>query len=271
MKDHKKQLQELIKKFRLIDDEFMSVCFNNNIECTELLLRIILNKPDIKVTRVKTQTSIKNLLGRDIRLDIDATDSENKKYNIEIQRSDKGADRKRARYHSSILDSKLLKPGDKFSDLPETYVIFITENDVIGRGKPLYRIERHIEDIDERFNDGEHIIYVNGSDRNSATELGRLMQDFFCENPNDMNFKPLADTAKRFMESQEGGNNVSKLVEDFAKEYAKEYAKEALEIRGLEIARALIKGGELSLKKIAAYLNLPLEQVKLLAAQQKNN
>lgn len=53
-------------------------------------------------------------------------------------------------------------------------MIFITENDVIGRGKPLYRIERRIEDIDELFDDGEHIIYVNGANKDSATELGKL-------------------------------------------------------------------------------------------------
>lgn len=51
---------------------------------------------------------------------------------IEIQRADKGADPKRARYHSSILDAHLLRPNDDFKDLPETYVIFITGNDVIG-------------------------------------------------------------------------------------------------------------------------------------------
>ena len=30
----------------------------------------------------------------------------------------------------------LLKPGEDFKDLPETYVIFITENDVIGGNLP---------------------------------------------------------------------------------------------------------------------------------------
>ena len=136
------------------DDDFMNVCFDGNIEGTELLLRIILDRSDINVRNVKTQKVMKNLLGRDIWLDIDAHDDSGTEYNIEIQRTNKGADRKRARYHSSILDAHLLQPKKDFSDLPETYVIFITENDVIGRNLPIYRIERKIEGIDEPFGDG---------------------------------------------------------------------------------------------------------------------
>ena len=137
---HQEDLQR-IRGFRLIDDDFMNACFDDNIECTELILRIILKKPDISVKKVKTQKVMKNLLGRDIWLDIDAEDKNGKEYDIELQRADKGADRKRARYHSSILDAHLLQPGEDFSKLPETYIIFITENDVIGENEPIYTIE----------------------------------------------------------------------------------------------------------------------------------
>ena len=71
-----------------------------------------------------------------MRLDIYATDSDNKKYNIEIQRADKGAGAKRARYNSSLIDSNILPAGFEVENLAETYVIFITENDVIGKNKP---------------------------------------------------------------------------------------------------------------------------------------
>lgn len=182
---------ELIK-IQLKDDNFMNACFDGYNEGAELLLRIILDKPDIHVKRVTTQKRIKNLLGRDIQLDIDADDDSGKEYNVEVQQSDKGADRKRARYHSSILDAHQLRLGDDFGDLPETFVIFITENDVIGKGKPLYRIERKIEETGESFDDGEHIIYVNGESKDSSTELGKLMHDFFCTSADDMNYKELA-------------------------------------------------------------------------------
>ena len=94
-KQHQEDLQRL-RGLCLIDDDFMNVCFDGYTDGAQLLLRIILNKPDIRVKSVKTQRRVKNLLGRDICLDIDADDDAGKEYNVEVQRADKGADRKRA-------------------------------------------------------------------------------------------------------------------------------------------------------------------------------
>ena len=58
-----------IRGFRLMDDDFMSKCFED-YACVELVLRIILEKEDIKVEQVRTQYKIKNLHGRSIILDI---------------------------------------------------------------------------------------------------------------------------------------------------------------------------------------------------------
>ena len=207
---------------------------------------------------VETQKLMKNLLGRDIWLDIDATDSNNIEYDIEVQRADKGADRKRARYHSSILDAHLLKPNEDFSNLPETYVIFITENDVIGKDKPIYTIERQITNIEEPFNDGEHIIYVNGANKDSATELGKLMHDFFCTDPDDMHFKELADKVRYFKEDEKGVAAMCKVMEDMRNETAWNTKVESV-IRWIEMG--------LSLEQIAKGEGLTLEQVKEIAGQ----
>ena len=81
------------------------------------------------------QVFVENLLNRSVRFDILATDSTGAKMNVEIQRSDRGAGKKRARYNSSMLDASLLEKGKKFEELPETYVIFIAEHDVLGKDK----------------------------------------------------------------------------------------------------------------------------------------
>ncbi len=254
---HQEDLQR-IRGFRLLDDDFMNACFDDNIEGTELILRIILNKPDLKVENVKTQRIMKNLLGRDIWLDIDAKDSNGSVFNIEVQRANKGADRKRARYHSSILDAHLLKPSDDFSLLPETYVIFITEHDVIGANEPLYFIDRQITTTGESFNDGEHIIYVNAANDDVSTELGKLMHDFRCISPDEMYFKQLADKARYFKEDKKGVANMSKVLEDMRNETA--------ERTKIEAAIKFIKLGKVSLEEIANSLDLPIEKVKELAA-----
>ena len=191
---HQEDLQRL-RGFRLLDDDFLTKCFEGDTASIELVLQIVLEKPDLKVLDVRTQVFVENLLNRSVRFDILATDSTGAKINVEIQRADKGAGRKRARYNSSMMDATLLKKGDDFDNLPETWVVFITENDVIGKGLPLYPVERCFLGTGERFEDGSHILYVNGAYRGD-TPIGKLMHDFSCTNAADMYYTTLADRAR---------------------------------------------------------------------------
>ena len=194
---HQEDLQRL-RGFRLLDDDFLTKCFEGSTECMQLVLRTVMEMPDLAVITVRTQVFVENLLNRSVRLDILATDGEGRKINVEIQRSDKGAGRKRARYNSSMMDANLLEKGEDFDMLPETYVIFITEHDVIGYGRPLYHFERRLAETGEYFGDGSHILYVNGAFRDDSP-LGKLMHDFSCTDPNDMymGFEPIESDSSR--------------------------------------------------------------------------
>ena len=70
----KKTDLDYIAQLRLMDDDFMSKCFEDNIECTELVIRVILGRDDIIVKSVHTQHQIKNLQGKSVILDIFAVD-----------------------------------------------------------------------------------------------------------------------------------------------------------------------------------------------------
>lgn len=101
---HQEDLERL-RGFRPIDDTFMRGIFKENIPLAELVLRIITGKPDLVLLKCETQADMKRVTGaRSVCLDAYATDSTGKKYDIEVQRSDNGADPHRARYHSSMLD-----------------------------------------------------------------------------------------------------------------------------------------------------------------------
>ena len=65
----------LIDKMTLFDDNLMSLVFGQNIETTELLLRVIMER-DIKVIDVRGQDELKNPVigGRCITLDVHAID-----------------------------------------------------------------------------------------------------------------------------------------------------------------------------------------------------
>ena len=248
------EMLQRIRGFRLLDDDFMTKCFEENIEAAELVLRIVLDKPDIKVEKIQTQYSMKNIKGRSLRLDIYATDSKDRKFNIEIQRADKGAGAKRARYNSSLIDSNILPAGFEVENLAETFVIFITENDVIGSNKPIYHIDRYIKEAEEYFNDGSHIIYVNAGYKDN-TELGKFMHDFSVTEPDDMNFKVLANAANYYKKNKEGIQAMCKAMEDMITNEKKSAA-----IRMLE-------KGKLTKEEIAEYLDLSLSIVEELAEE----
>ena len=119
------------------------------------------------------------------------------------QRSDRGAGAKRARYNSALIDANVTEPGDQYEDLNETFVIFITENDVMKAGLPIYHIDRVVRETGKLFEDEEHIIYVN-SQIKDETKLGRLMHDFSCTDAKDMYNKVLADRVRYFKEDERG-------------------------------------------------------------------
>ena len=201
---------------------------------------------------------MKNLQGRSAILDVHAVDSTKKEFDIEIQRKDAGAGAKRARHNSSLLDAHILKAGDDTEDIPDSYVIFITENYVMGKNQAIYHIQRYVEinEGKELFGDGSHIIYVNGKYRGND-EVGRLMHDFSCTNPDDMNYEALAKRARYFKQDEKGVAAMCKIMEDMRNEKAKEVR--------IDNALRMIKDGELSLEKIALYSGLSVDEVKELA------
>lgn len=254
---HQQDLERL-KLLRYMDDDFMTVCLADNFEGVELILQIVLRKKDIKIKSVRTQEVLKNLQGRSAALDVYAVDSDNKEFDVEIQRKDAGA--KRARHNSSLLDAHILKSGEETEDIPDSYVIFITENDVMKGNQPIYPVERYVTIGENKvlFGDGSHIIYVNGKYRGDD-EIGKLMHDFSCTNPDDMNYEALAKKARYFKQDEKGVKAMCKIMEDMRNETALRNAK--------EIAIRMIKAGKMSLQDIAEYTELSLETVKELESQ----
>ena len=247
-----------IKRFRLMDDTFMSKCFENAPECIELMLRIILGKKDLKVVKAQTEYPIKSLQGRGVRFDVFARDSEGREYDIEIQRADKGAEPKRARYNSALLDANALKSGEDCGKLRDTYVIIIAENDVLGGGREVYRIDRTIRELaGKAFGDGTHIIYVNCTAKGD-TAVCKLIHDLLCHDSSEMYFDVLRKQVSELKDSEEGRHAMCKAMEKIKAEGKRENM--------LATAKRLIANGKLLLKEIAECTGLSLAQVKKLQA-----
>ena len=266
------EILEIIQQLRLMDDYFMQVCLQNSVECTELILRIILDKPDLKVQRVTAQKALANLYGHDARLDVFALDSENQPYDIEIQRESRGAQPRRARYYSSLLDANQKDVGSNYEGLPESFVIFITERDVLKGNLPLYHINRRIEETGGVFGDGAHIIYVNGEQRHGDTALSRLMHDFFCTRPEEMYYEALARLTGFHKTDSKEVLKMSGAIERYAEKRMERGVERGIAIgterAGHSIALNLLADG-FSCEKVAKYANLPIEVVRSLAEQRK--
>lgn len=258
-RDRQADLQRL-RGLRPMDDDFMRCLFKDDIPLVELVLRIITGKKDLVITEFQTQKDMKRLAGaRSICLDAYGSDSNGKKYDMEIQRADKGAGPYRARYHSSVMDIENLDAGQEFDELPDTYTIFITEKDFYGKGEALYPIERMNLVMGEMFNDGEHILYVNGEYRGDS-ELGKLMHDFNCTEADDMNYKLLADKTRYLKENPEGVKIMCKLMEDMRNEAAKNAARATLVLN----IRTLMETLEFSAEQAMNALRVPAaEQIEI--------
>ena len=237
----------IIKNFTLMSDIFMRNVFKQR-ECLEYVLQVIMEKQDLKVIEQIIQKDYKNLQGRSAILDCVARDSEGKQFDVEIQQDNEGASPKRARYHSGLMDMNTLNPGQDFDELPESYVIFITRDDILGYDFPIYHIDRHIKEADDSFQDEAHIIYVN-SRKQEDTELGRLMHDLHCKNADEMHSPVLAKRVHELKDTQKG-------VELMCHEMEKIYSE------GMESGE---KRGELKAKKETALslaeMGLPVEKI----------
>lgn len=151
-----------------------------------------------------------------------------------------------------MIDSDTLLTGDDYSRLPESFVIFITETDVLKGNQPLYIIDRTINGTADKFNDGSHIIYVNSQIQND-TRLGKLMRDFTCVDPDKISYKVLADRAGYYKNSKEGVQTMCKIVEEIVKEDR------------IEVALRMLAKKTYSTKEIAELLDLDIAVVEDLA------
>ena len=128
------------------------------------------------------------------------------------------------------------------------------------RGKPIYPIERVNLAADyELFNDGEHILYVNGEYEDAAgqvTEIGKLLHDFRCSDPNEMLIPEMQDASRKYKETEEGVREMCEAIEKLREESAREAARE----RSEQFAVKMLKAGK-PISEVIEFSDLSEERV----------
>lgn len=190
------------RKFNLLSNVFMRVAFRDKRAC-QYVLRVLTGIPDLVVKEVRTEYRVSKINSHDVVLDVLAEDGNGRLYNIEIQRADTVDHAKRVRLHGAMIDGEYLAKGKTYADLPDLFIIYISETDIWKAGYTTYLVEKRFKNTDIPYDDGLHIMYVNAA-VNDGTETAKLMQYFKVTDPNDMSH---GDLSKRvhLLKCEEGG------------------------------------------------------------------
>ena len=109
----------------------------------------------------------------------------------------------RSRLYGAMIGGEYLAKGKTYADLPDLFIIYISETDIWKAGYTTYLVEKRFKNTDILYDDGLHIMYVNAA-VNDGTKTAKLMQYFKVTNPNDMSH---GDLSKRvhLLKCEEGG------------------------------------------------------------------
>lgn len=100
---------------------------------------------------------------RGIRMDVYLKDDRGTIYNIEMQTTNQPDNARRIRYYQSMIDTSSLEAGPSFSELPDSFIIFICTFDIAKQGCPIYQKRVYLEGKDSKmpYNDGTNVIFLN--------------------------------------------------------------------------------------------------------------
>ena len=199
----KKTLQEL----NLIDN-FLSNAIASNQEINEpfyrLLLSVLLGK-EIKEVRVLAQQIIPAATPelRGIRMDVEITEydegSVTSVYDLEPHLKDGLNLPRHNRYYQAKIDGRYVRRGVKdFSDIPNLYVITISNYDLFGKDYMMYTVRNRCEEIPElEYDDGLQFIYFyTKGKKGGSQEIKNMLR--YIQNSDSKN---AVDDATRKMDS----------------------------------------------------------------------
>ena len=170
---NKKTLKELTLK-----DNFMFGAVMSDENNCRRLLEMILQFPIERVEVSKEKSIIYHPEYKGVRLDVYAKDENHTHYNVEMQAVRESAPGKRTRYYHSQIDMELLQSGARYSELPDTYVIFICDFDPFGEEKYCYTFDNKCDEVKSlHLQDGSKSIFLSTCGKNE-TEVPEAMVKF---------------------------------------------------------------------------------------------
>ena len=253
-----KEEREIVKELRPIDDTLFRTMAKGNIILVEHIVRLSLNRDDIKILSVNTQDDIHLFKdSHSVILDCLAVDSEGNLYNIEVQATNTGNLRKRARYISSAIDVKYtLEAGEKdYNKIKDQIVIFLMEDDIFDKGKQLYEFKRYDDQSKLSLDDGSRIIYINAKNK-GREELDNLMQSLISSDYKTMKDNVIKECTMYYKTSEIGEDEVCEAMREYVARNVEKSFKSGMAKALLD----LVKKGTITLDCAIENSKLPKEE-----------
>lgn len=240
--------------------------------CAETLESIL----PIKIGRIEHITTERTIdLAIDqkaVRLDVYAKD-ENNVYNIEMQSSQNKNLMKRARFYLSVIDLDSLEKGTDYEELPDSYVIFFCNFDILKKNKPFYKSRFMFEDApEEELPFGSAVIFVNTNctDFQGNTTLEAICKYIHGEETDELLIKKMAKRMNLIKSNPDWRRECMTIYYEKRKIHQEAFEQgiergieqgieQGAEIKQLKIARKMLH--KMSDEEISDYTELPIQRV----------
>ena len=270
-------MNTLLKNLTIKNNFMFAAVMSDKENCKGFLERAL----SMKIDRVEINTE-KNIVYhpeyKGVRLDVYAKDEKQTRYNVEMQVERKPALGKRSRYYQSQMDMEMLLTGEDYTELPNTYVIFICDFDPFGKDKYRYTFRttcQESENVD--LEDGRTTVFLNTRGKNESEVPGELVT-FLQYMKEDLEgsekefHDPYVEQLQKFIRNVKGSREMEErfmIFEEMLKEERAEgFAKGREEGReeGLQEGRSTLK--ETLLLFLQKFGDVPDEVLEQIQAQQ---
>lgn len=217
---NKAKIREEAKKLNPIDDLMFRTMAEDKKFCEEIL-RVILEDEALTVLESTPQYAGTNPQGRSVILDAKCVLGNGRKIDIEVQKANDDDHQRRVRYNGAILTTNLTDPGEKFEDVPDVCVVFISKFDIFNGNLPLYHVDRIIRETGEKVDNGFEEVYVNAKVKDGS-DVSELMEVFVNDDAYNNKFPITSGSKRRYKETEEGQQVMCEIMERIAKEEREE-------------------------------------------------
>lgn len=197
---------QLWENLRISNDFMFAKVMRNPELCKGMLERLL----DIQIDHIEYPEEQKAIdISKDsksVRLDVYLKDENGTVYNVEIQTTHSKNLPKRTRYYAGMIDLNAIEKGVDYSELPQSFVIFICTFDAFGKGRWRYTFENVCkEDNNVLLKDGTAKIFFNtegttGDIREDAKNILKFIESNTAE---DDFTEKLAQEVRKIKENKE--------------------------------------------------------------------